>query len=543
MARSPQNSRFLRFFSLCFTMLMLVVGCNSQVKETSQPSPTGSMAPAAKTEQVFKVAIVGDVPKFNPQGYDSHGFIPLAMMFDPLVRYGEDGKIQPGLAQSWQLSPDSLTLTFKLRSGVTFQDGTPFDATAAKWNFERWINVKDHDWLPISTKIAAVNAPDPQTLVLQFKEPYYAALQELSLVRPVRFLSPKSVDAAGKFSKPVGTGAYALTEVVKDKKIVFTRNETYWGEKPTISKVEFDVIPDGQTRVAALLSKEVDMIGGEYLGGIPLESIAMLQSNPEVEVMISEGTTTYLVRLNYLKSPFNTVQVRQALNYAINRDALSSQVFKNLAIPARGFFPPNIPYIKYPKPELYSYKPEESKKLLEAAGWKAGGDGSRSKDGQPLNLTMLVNNELFPQSKPMAEVIQANLKTVGINLQLRSVDEGAMIEAIKQGNFDMTLGLSYGSPYDPHSSVKDFFASTKSNDDRYYTDPQLDQLIEDVLKTTSESDRQAQYSKIWQYMDDQAVAVPVLFSKRIYAVNKRVKGFKLAGTEYELNLQGVTIGG
>jgi nickel ABC transporter nickel/metallophore binding protein len=540
MARLPRSFKFL---SLFFAMILLVIGCNSPVNTTSQPSPSGSTAPTAKTEQIFKVAIVGDVSKLNPQGYDNHGFIPLAMIFDPLVRYSEDGKIQPGLAESWQLSPDSLTLTFKLRKGVTFQDGTPFDATAAKWNFDRWINVADHDWLPISTKIAAINTPDPKTLVLQFKEPYYAALQELSLVRPVRFLSPKSVDATGKFAKPIGTGAYALTEAVKDKKLVFTRNETYWGEKPTISKVEFDVIPDGQTRVAALLSKEVDMIGGEYLGGIPLESIAMLQSNPEVEVTIAEGTTTYLVRLNYLKAPFDSVQVRQALNYAVNREALSSQVFKNLATPAKGFFPPSIPYINYPKPELYSYKPEEAKKLLEAAGWKAGSDGIRAKDGQPLNLIMLVNNDLSPQSKPMAEVIQANLKTVGVNLQLRSVDDGAMIEAIKKGNFDMTLGLSYGSPYDPHSSVKDFFASTKNNDDRYYTDPQLDQLIDQVLKTTTESDRQAQYSKIWQYMDDQAVAVPVLFSKRIYAVNKNVKGFKLAGTEYELNLQGVTIGG
>jgi len=332
---------------------------------------------------VFKVAIVGDVSKLNPQGYDNHGFVPLAMIFDPLVRYSEDGKIQPGLAESWQLSADSLTLTFKLRSGVTFQDGTPFDATAAKWNFERWINVADHDWLPVSTKIAAVTTPDPQTLVLQFKEPYYAALQELSLVRPVRFLSPKSVDAQGKFSKPVGTGAYTLTESIKDKKLVFTRNETYWGDKPAISKVEFDVIPDGQTRVAALLSKEVDMIGGEYLGGIPIESIAMLQSNPDVEVIIAEGTTTYLIRLNYLKAPFNSAKVRQALNYAIDRNALSSQVFRNLATPAKGFFPPNIPYINYPKPELYTHQPEQAKKLLEEAGWQVGNNGIRAKDGQP----------------------------------------------------------------------------------------------------------------------------------------------------------------
>jgi ABC-type transport system substrate-binding protein len=189
-----------------------------------------------------------------------------------------------------------------------------------------------------------------------------------------------------------------------------------------------------------------------------------------------------------------------------------------------------------------TYKPDQAKALLTKAGWQAGADGILTKSGQPLSLTMLVNTNLFPQVKPMAEVIQAELKAVGIALQLRSVDDGSMVEAIKQGNFDVALGLNYGSPYDPHSSVKDFFSSSvNSADDRYYTDPQLDQMVTQVLKTTSEDDRQAQYNKIWQYMDEQAVAIPILFSKRVYAIDQSVKGFKLAGTEYELDLQGVTI--
>jgi nickel ABC transporter nickel/metallophore binding protein len=533
--RSP-----LVFIGLFLAVVFLSASCNPP---SNSNLPTGVPTAKTRTEQTFKVAIAGDVAKLNPQSYDKHEFVPLAMVFESLVSYGEGGQIRPNLAESWQMSPDNLTLTLKLRSGVVFHDGTPFDSAAAKWNFNRWVGLAEHDWLPVSTKIAAIDTPDPQTLVLKFKEPYYAALQELSLVRPVRFLSPKSVDAQGKFSKPIGTGAYKLAEYIRDRKIVFTRNENYWREKPALTKVEFDIIPDGQTRVAALLSKEVDLIGGEYLGGIPLESVAKLQNNPNIDVIVSEGTTTYLVRLNYRKAPFDSVQVRRALNYAVNRNDLSTKVFRNLATPAKGFFPPNIPYVTHTNSELYTYKPDQASKLLAEAGWQMGPDGIRVKDGQPLNLTMLINNDLFPQSKPMAEVIQANFKAVGVNLQLRSVDSGAIIEAIKQGNFDMTLGLSYGSPYDPHSSVKDFFASTKDNDDRYYTDPQLDSMIDRVLKTTTEAERQSQYNQIWEYMDEKAVAIPVLFSKRVYAVSKDVKGFKLASTEYELNFQGVTTGG
>jgi nickel transport system substrate-binding protein len=373
------------------------------------------------------------------------------------------------------------------------------------------------------------------------KEPYYAALQELTLVRPVRFLSPKSVGADGKFVKPVGTGAWQIGDFTPQK-LTFTPYEKYWGEKPTLSQVVFDVIPDPQTRVAALQSSEVNLMGGEYLSGISLESISTLQNDPKVQVITAEGTTTYLMRFNYRRSPFNDAAVRQAFNIAIDRDAINKQVFKGLATPAKGFFAPDVPYITYPKAEQYTYKPDQAKALLTKAGWQAGADGILTKSGQPLSLTMLVNTNLFPQVKPMAEVIQAELKAVDIALQLRSVDDGSMVEAIKQGNFDVALGLNYGSPYDPHSSVKDFFSSSvNSADDRYYTDSQLDQMVTEVLKTTSEDDRQAQYNKIWQYMDEQAVAIPILFSKRIYAIDQSVKGFKLAGTEYELDLQGVTI--
>jgi nickel transport system substrate-binding protein len=125
---------------------------------------------------------------------------------------------------------------------------------------------------------------------------------------------------------------------------------------------------------------------------------------------------------------------------------------------------------------------------------------------------------------------------------MRSVDDSSMTEMLKKGDFDIALGLSYGSPYDPHFSIKDFFASSSNpKDDRYYTDLKLDQMVDQVLKTTSESDRKTQYSQIFSYMDEQAVAIPLLFSKRVYTVSKAVQGFKLAGTEYELDLQGVTI--
>ena len=319
-------------------------------------------------------------------------------------------------------------------------------------------------------------------------------------------------------------------------------NETYWGEQPTLSQVVLDVIPDPQTRVAALVSQEVDLIGGEYLGGIPVESISTLQNNPAVEMLTADGTTTYLIQMNYRRSPFDDVRVRRALNYAIDRDAISRQVFNNLASPAQGFFAPAIPYVTYPDANLYTYNPDQARTLLNEAGWTAGANGALIKDDKPLQLTMMIDTELFPQAKSMAEVVQAELKQVGIELQIRQVNSRGRAEALESGDFDMILGVTYGAPYDPHSSLKDLFSSIGEGSEHggFYADAELDRMIDQVLKTKNDDDRKIQYTKIWQYLDEKAVAIPVLFSQRVYALNKSVQGFDLAGTEYELELQGVT---
>ena len=531
------SRRVLSFLALNLAVLALTIACSPKTGQLFSPT-----SPTADVEETFTVAISEDVGVLNPHTYDAHIFAALAMIYEPLVRYAEDGSIQPVLAESWQASADNLTWTFKLRQGVAFQDGTPFNAEAAKWNLQQWVNVADHDWLPVSTQIAAIETPDSNTLVLRMKEPYYATLQELTLVRPVRFLSPKAMDGQGKFTQPVGTGPWKVAEYTPDQKLVLTPSETYWGEQPTLSQVVLDVIPDPQTRVAALVSQEVDLIGGEYLGGIPVESIVTLQNNPDVEMLTADGTTTYIIQMNYRRSPFNDVRVRQALNHAIDREAIGRQVFNNLATPAQGFFAPNLPYVAYPDANLYTHNPDQARALLQEAGWTAGDNGALIKEGKPLQWTMIIDTELFPQAKSMAEVVQAELKQVGIEMQIRQVNSGGRADALESADFDMTFGITYGAPYDPHSSLKDLFSSTGegSNHGGFYADAELDRMIDQVLKTQNEDDRKTQYTKIWQYLDEKAVAIPVLFSQRVYALNKRVQGFDLAGTEYELDLQGVT---
>ena len=134
----------------------------------------------------------------NPHDY-STSMVLLDLLYEPLVRYGPDGTIQPALAESWEISEDGLTWTFNLHQDIVFHDGTPLDSTAAKWNLERWVGNERHSWLPTTSRITGIETPDDFTLVLTLNQAYYPAMQDFTLIRPVRFLSPEAVDEAGEF--------------------------------------------------------------------------------------------------------------------------------------------------------------------------------------------------------------------------------------------------------------------------------------------------------------------------------------------------------
>lgn len=525
-----------RWSSLLFLWTILLTSCVA--------TPAGSDSPAASetaVEQTFIVASAKDVGELNPHNYGS-SFPALDMVYEPLVRYAADGTLQPGLAESWSLSDDGLTWTFTLRQGVTFHDGEPFDATAAKWNLERWVGTADHNWLPTVNLIDSIETPDEYTLVLHTTEFYYALAQELALVRPVRFLSPNGGDADGAFVKAIGTGPWQLEEYVTDQRSVFVAYPNYWGDKPQLDKVIFDVIPDPQTRVAALLSGEVHLIGGENLGNIPLESVPVLRNDADLSLLTGPGSTSYVLQMNFRSPPFDDPNVRAAINHAIDREGIARQVFSGLAAPATGLFPPQIPYADSPMPDNYTFDAAQAQALLAEAGWTPGSDGILSKDGQPFQVSLVVDSAVFPQAKSMAEVVQANLKEVGIAVEVRLLEYEAWYAALEANDYGLTIQITWGAPYDPHSSLTTWFQSGFSTaHGQMFNSPELDSLITTIGGEQVETARQAAYEALWVYLDENHAIAPLVYSQRIYALRNNVSGFELAGTEYELALQNVTI--
>ncbi|MEM9774987.1 MAG: nickel ABC transporter substrate-binding protein [Chloroflexota bacterium] len=493
---------------------------------------TPEVAAPADVEQTLVLASGRNLGPANPHDYSS-SFVILDLLYEPLVRYGQDGTIEPALAESWEISEDGLTWTFALRQDVTFHDDTPFNAEAVKWNMDRWVGNDRHNWLPTTSRISSVEATDEFTVVLTLNQPYYPAMQDLTLVRPVRFLSTEAVDAAGEFAEAIGTGPWQI-ESISDNQAVLVRNESYWGEKPALEKLVLEVILDPQTRIAALLSGEVDVIGGEYLGGISLESLPVLERNEDINILNGDSLVSLYISTQFQQPPFDDVRVRQALNMAIDRAGMNTALFGGKGEAAQNLMPSNIPYVTFTDTDLYEYDPEKAAALLAEAGWTLNADGILEKDGELMQIDLVVDQASRPETATMGEVIQAQFKELGIELEIRAFDYSGWLDVFYAEDYDLLMRFSWGPPYDPHSLLTGAFSSTSGEGNTTaYSDPVLDELINTALASTDEAERQEIYNEIWQRLDDEAAVIPLVYPQRVYAVRSGVEGFLLGGTEYD----------
>jgi nickel transport system substrate-binding protein len=465
-------------------------------------------------------------------------FTLLDMIFEPLVNYGEGGAIEPGLAESWEVSGDGRTVTFHLRDGVTFHDGTPFDAEAVRWNFDRWVGGEDYTFFRASQVISAVNVVDPLTIDLVLSEPYPPLLQELSIVRPVRFLSPASVGPDGAFTKAIGTGPWML-ESNSETGATLVRYDGYWGDQSSLDRVEFKAIPDSQTRLSALRAGEVDILGGTSLAPITPVEAQQLQSAEGIHLLVGEPDTTVVLGFNP-DGPLADPAVRVAVARALDRQALIPALFGDFGRPADTLFPPSIP--NSGEPMDVSFDPDAARQALDDAGWILSGGGGRTKDGQRLELDLLVPSSPVhgvQDATTAAAAVAAALGTVGIGVTINAVDEAAYYDEFMARNWDLTFVETYGAPYDPSSTTVSYLTST-GGDSPLWATPELDDLV-DAAIFAADAQRAAAYQAVWDYLERETAFVPLTHPSRLWAVGPAVSGFAVPVTEYDLALRAVEI--
>ena len=533
-----------RVLSLCLAGLMAasLTGCGGagNAAETTTAAGTETSAAASETgssEAKEELVFVNyrDIRDLNPHLYAGEMYAQ-EMLYETLVNITADG-YEGCLAESWDISDDGKTYTFHIRDGVKFSDGEVCDANAIKANFDAIIENKDrHTWLEMMNLLVGVSAPDDKTFVIELSEPYYPLLTELGVTRPFAMISPKAMkDGSTKdgVNAYIGTGPYVLTDFVTDEYAVFEANENYWGEQPKIKKITVKVIPDNQTRILALEKGEIDMIFGKNM--IDADAINQYTGNDKFTVSLSDPTSTRQIVLNTTRDVLADKEVRQALQHATNKQAISDGIFYGLEQPADTLFAKTVPYCDIDL-EPYAYDVELAQSMLDEAGWVVGADKIRERDGQKLNIDLLYNSDSVTE-KAIAEYLQSEYQKIGISLNIHGEEEQSYRDNMKAGNFDMVFNICWGTPYDPQSSLAAMrapvygdYAAQLGLEDK----ADIDQAITDILVSTDETKRQELYTFVLTRLHEDAVYIPLTYecNKAIYRSD--LQGFHFTQTQYEV---------
>lgn len=490
-----------------------------------------SKAALADGHKVLKIAIAqeaGDLDLLT----NVSALSTYSLVFDTLIQYGANGELQPALATEWSESDDGKTLSFKLREGVKFSDGADFNAEVAKWNLERWMGKDDFSWIGVSDAMESVETDGSHGLIIRLKRPVPVAFLELTIVRPVRFLSPNAADADGNQTAPVGTGPWMVVEN-DNAGTKLVPNPHYWGDAPAFEAIELKVVPDELSRSNGLRSGDLDVIGGDWVSPLSPRRARAMEKAGEATVVAEQGTTGISLTFSPKSAKLQDARVRKAISDSIDRNAIVAVLYEGFADPINNVFPGVIP----DSGERNAIPPrniDAAKALLAEAGWEQSG-GGWTKDGETLELELMVSDEALPGSRRLAEMVQGMISESGIKVTVSSVDNATIHERRPGFEYDLTFMATYGAPYDPHGTLANLFLSNVDSgpDGKFYAHPDLDPIVTKALETGGEP-RSAAMQEIHAWLLDNAAVAPLVAPQRLWAHSARVSGFALPAADYDI---------
>jgi peptide/nickel transport system substrate-binding protein len=476
-------------------------------------------------------AVVGtDVRVLNPilQSDTVSGAIT-DRLFEPLVNTDpKNGSIVGVLAEKWDVSPDSLTYTFHLRDGVRFHDATPLTAEDAKFTLDvlKTDKVKTTRTSNVE-KIKQIEVVDPRTLRITLSESYCPFLNDLTAlgILPKHLLGSSANLNEDPFNlKPVGSGPYQFVEWVKDDHVTLKANDDYWGGKPGLERFVLRPLKDRAALIAQLKTGEVDLAEIEPAETKDIES----QPNLTVTRYFPLGVT-YLA-YNTRQPGLDTREVRQALNYALDRKLIIDEVLLGEGRPMNSDIPQDS-WAYNPNTKAYEFSPDKARQLLDAAGWQMGAGGIRQKAGQPLKFTIWTNSGVKVRDA-VVTIAQQQFKDVGVDAEIQLQDFASMINRINKLEFDMFVsGFVFGADPDNydlwHSSRQPDPATGKEGFNRSgFNTPELDKLIEQAraLPGCGQAQRKELYSQIQNIVSEGAGWNFLHQARSQVAANKKITG-------------------
>lgn len=466
----------------------------------------------------------------DPTGLDpitargNASFQVIAQMYNGLTKYKTGTfEVEPALAESWQISADGLTYTFKLRKNVTFHDGTAFDADALFFNIDRILNKQNPHYpkgrmgqMPIIYgQVASYKVVDQFTFQFQMKKPYAPFLACLAMT-PAGIISPEAVKKYGQdlFKNPVGTGPFVFKEWVKGDHITMTANPNYWQGKPYVDSLIYRLIPENSVRMLKLEKGEVQLLLTVGPNDVP-----RIQKNKDLALYKTQGMMICSIGINHIKKPLDDVRVRKALSYAINREEVAKYILKGYATPT--FSPvPQSNWGYDGSLKGYPYDPEKAKALLKEAGHPNGFDIVITAANVPAPMN--------PMGVQTWQAIQSYWKKIGVNAKLNLLELGAYYGTLLSGKNTWEIeGEGWTADNgDPDAFLHQRFSSKSWLNFFNYKNPELDELLDVARHTMDPKERAAMYNKAQSIIIDKDCARIELFNANsIWASRANLKNF------------------
>ncbi|WP_432522306.1 ABC transporter substrate-binding protein [Kineococcus sp. SYSU DK006] len=449
-------------------------------------------------------------------------------------------ELVPGLAESWEVSPDGLVYTFRLRQGVTFHDGSALDAEAVVYNIRRmWDETAPQysakaagQTVFIWRNVADVQAPDASTVVITMAQPFSPFLRMLAQGGngSCCIMSPQAIEEFGEdiADHPVGTGPFSFSERVRGERIALVRNDDYWGTVPQLDGVVFRPIPDASARVAALRSGDVDMIA--------VPSPDSVQGLVGEGFQLSEGVPPHVWYLSFnMTDQYTGVkEVRQAINLAIDREGMAKNLLAGTVNPAYDVqAPANDAYVE--RTETYARNVARAKELLASVGLSGGFSTT-------LTTSVDGSGQIVPAQ--MAEFIQQNLAEIGIDVQIQTSEWisylGTWAQGAQPGTGMMQMSWGMTTPYWLYIVTSSTLQAPNGPNVGYYSNPALDDVMAQAIAATDEETANTLWKQANDIVTEDAALAPVVNDKAPYVLADYVEGFVSASEEW-YDLRGVKL--
>lgn len=494
-------------FAMMALILLVAAGC-------SNSSSGGSNSNGGNVPQELTYATTSDVAGLSPiLTNDSVSAAVNDQVYETLFkRNSETMEIEPLLAESYE-NPDDLTWIIKLKEGIKFQDGTDFNAEAVKYTFDKFRDpATAAPRASLLEPIESINVQDEYTVEIKTKYAYGALLAALSHSNAA-IVSPEADKNGDLMKNPVGTGPFKFVSWTPGESIVLEKYPDYWQGEAKLDKVTFKVVPEVTTAISMLQAGDV-----QFIDAIPTEQLSRVEGLKNVEIQKEEGTPVYWFGFNMQKEPMNNLEFRQAVAYALNRDAYVKQL-NGLGIAGNSVIGPKVfGYDEASNDVGYEYNLEKAKELVEKNGF---GDKE---------YTLLVANRA--NYMKMAEISQSQLQEAGFKIKIESMEWATYLDATRTGDYEMSFLSWSNSTADGSELLYPNFHSdnVESSNKVKYSNEEFDKLVEESRENVDQDVRAAKLKEANEFLVKDAPAIVMNHGVVTLAYDKSVKGLEIDPT-------------